>query len=86
MRTTVTLEEDLFRALKQSAHERDVSFKTAINEAIRSGLRGERRRGKPYRIQARDMGLRPGVDLTKANQLAAELEDAELIRKLRQGR
>ena len=32
-----------------------------------------------------DMGL-PLVDLTKANALAAELEDQELIAKLRAGR
>ena len=30
--------------------------------------------------------LAPGVDLTKANQLAAALDDAGLINKLRQGR
>jgi hypothetical protein len=30
--------------------------------------------------------LRPGIDYTKALQLASELEDEEIIRKLRQGR
>lgn len=28
------------------------------------------------------MGLRPGVDLTHALQMAADLEDEEIIRKL----
>lgn len=32
------------------------------------------------------MGLRPGIDLTKALQLAAELEDAEIVRKLELGK
>lgn len=37
---------------------------------------------QPYRIRARPMGLRPGHNLDKALQLAADLEDEELIRKM----
>jgi hypothetical protein len=32
------------------------------------------------------MGLRPGIDLTKALQLAAALEDEEILRKYRAGK
>lgn len=39
---------------------------------------------KPFRQCTFDMGL-PLVNLTKANALAAELEDQELIAKLRAG-
>jgi hypothetical protein len=42
---------------------------------------------EPYRCPIFSMGAPPpGVDLTKANQLAAALEDEALIEKLRQGR
>jgi hypothetical protein len=33
-----------------------------------------------------DLGVRPGVDLTKPLSLAGELADAEIVRKLDQGR
>ena len=40
-----------------------------------------------YRCPSFSIGaLAPGVDLTKANQLAANLEDDLLIEQLRQGR
>lgn len=85
MRTTVTLDDDLAELLKQRARERDVPFKRVLNEAIRAGLSDKRPR-EPYRMKPRDLGVRPGVDLTRALALAAELEDAELVRKLEQGR
>ena len=37
---------------------------------------------KPYRVLARRLGARPGVNLDKALALAGELEDAEIVRKL----
>lgn len=86
MRTTVTLEDDLAETLRQQAHERDVPFKRVLNDAIRIGLSSSARSPKPFRMKPSDMGIRPGIDLIKANQLAADLEDEEIIRKLEQGR
>ena len=86
MRTTVTLDDDLAARLKESARERDVPFKAVLNEAIRAGLVGSTAQPKPYRMKPRSLRARPGIDLTKALALAAELEDAEIARKLEQGR
>ena len=86
MRTTVTLDDDIAELLKKRARERDVPFKRVLNEAIRAGLEGGVPVAKPYRMKPRKLGVRPGVDLTKASQLAAELEDAEIVRKVEQGR
>ena len=61
--------------------ERGISFKTALNEAVRLGLAGKRRRRR-LETRSRPMGLREGVDLTKALRLAGELEDEEIVRKL----
>ena len=36
----------------------------------------------PYRVPARSLGLRPGIDLDRALRLAGDLEDEELVRKL----
>jgi hypothetical protein len=82
IRTTVTLDPDVAEQLKQLAQRRNVSFKVALNSAIRSGLAAERGGSRPYRVPARPMGLTPGVDLTHALELAASLEDEEIIRKL----
>lgn len=86
MRTTVTLDDDIAELLKKRARERDVPFKRVLNEAIRAGLAGEPPATKPYRMRRRKLGVRPDVDLTKALRLAGELEDADIVRELEQGR
>lgn len=82
MRTTLTLEDDLVTKLRQVAQERKISFKAAVNGALRAGLAGSQTTGKRYRMPTQDMGVRQGVDLDRALRLAGELEDAEILRKL----
>lgn len=82
MRTTVTLDPDLERRLRELARQRQISFKAALNAAIRSGLSGDVQRAGSYREVSRDLGVQPGVDLTKALRLAASLEDEATIQKL----
>lgn len=82
MRTTVTLDPDVAAQLKQVTRERGVPFKVALNDAVRAGLGGGTRTAGRYRLPARRMGVRPGVDLDRSLRLAGELEDAELVRKL----
>ena len=82
MRTTVTIDRDLAAKLRRIARERGISFKDALNSALRTGIGAPTGPGHPYRVPARRLGLRPGIDLDKAIQLAAALEDAETIRKL----
>ena len=60
--------------------ERGLTFKQAVNEAIRAGATPRSRR-PGARTRAYDMG-EPRVDIDKALRLAADLEDDELIRKL----
>ena len=38
MRTTVTLDPDVERLLKNEAHRRGASFKVALNEAVRKAF------------------------------------------------
>jgi hypothetical protein len=82
MRTTVTLDPDLAAKLKGIARERGISFKQVLNTNVRRGLESETAAVKPYRLPTRRLGVRPGVDLDKALGLAADLEDAEIRRKL----
>jgi hypothetical protein len=83
VRTTVTLDPDVAAKLKELAHRRRISFKQALNDALRRGLvarpRGEPRR--PFRVQAHKGGFRPGVDPAKLNQLLDELEVEDFARE-----
>ena len=83
MRTTVTLDEDVAAAVKRVAQARGLSFKEALNTAIRAGLRSGTSDSRTYRIPSRNLGLRPDTDLSKALQLAAALDDEERVQDLR---
>lgn len=82
MRTTVTLDPDVAVKLRAIARERRLSFKEVLNTSIRLGLADAAATAQPLRIEARPLGLRKDVNLDKALQLAGELEDVELARKL----
>jgi hypothetical protein len=82
MRTTVTLDEDVAAQLRRVMRERDLTFKDAINTALRAGL-GSAHEGRSYHLPTYRMGVRPGVDLDKALRLDAALEDEETLRELR---
>ncbi|BBZ09953.1 MULTISPECIES: ribbon-helix-helix protein, CopG family [Mycobacterium] len=83
MRTTVTLDDDTVALVHRLMKERGVSFKKALNDAIREGAK---RRVKPpaFKTRTADLGV-PAVNLDRALQVAAELEDEELIRRQRRG-
>jgi hypothetical protein len=66
--------------------ERGVSFKEALNGLVRAGQGAAQAPARPYRLIPCKLGVRPGINLDKANQLAGELEDAELIRKFELGK
>ncbi len=82
MRTTVTIDPDLAAKLRRIAQERNISFKEALNDALRAGLGEQAGVARPYRLRARRLGLRPGIDLDRALRLAAALEDEETVRKV----
>jgi hypothetical protein len=82
MRTTITLDPDADAAVRQLMRERGLTFKQAVNEAIRQGT-STRRRPASFRTRSFPMG-RAVVPLEGALRLAAHLEDEELIRKLAQ--
>jgi hypothetical protein len=83
MRTTVTLDDDVAAKLKEEARRQRSSFKEVLNSSIRRGLSAGTPLGaKPYQVRPRSMRARPGVDLDRALQLADELEDREIVRKI----
>ncbi len=82
MRTTVTLDPDVEIKVRQLARERGISFKVALNDALRAGLRSDPAGEAPYRVPVHDLALLPGINLDRALALADELEDVELVRRL----
>ncbi len=81
MRTTLTLEDDLARRLKELARQKDRKFKEVVNDAIRKGLSlGELPPNEQERftVRAQARGFRAGVDPTKLNQVYDDLEMEDL--------
>jgi hypothetical protein len=84
MRTTITLDPDVESLLKAAMQQRGISFKAAVNDAIRAGLSPRSR--KPFRQRTFSLGERPAINYDKALAMAAALEDEELARKLATGK
>lgn len=80
MRTTITLDSDVEILVRKLMRERGVSFKEAVNLAIRSGL-APKHDAAPFETLTFDLG-KSHAPLEKALQLAGELEDEELARKI----
>jgi hypothetical protein len=85
MRTTVTLDPDVETLVRALMRAQGLSFKEAINCAIRAGLdRGPE--AVPFRAPSFSMGVAAGLNSEKALRLAGELEDEELIRNAAVGK
>jgi len=83
MRTTVTLDADTEALVRRLMIERGVSFKRALNDAIRAGSPTPPPMGSVTR--ARRMGG-PAVAVDRALTIAGGLEDDELLRKMQVGK
>lgn len=86
IRTTVTLDADVAEQLREMARRRNISFKSAINTAVREGLAAERGETTAYEVPAFDLGWPADLDLTHALRFAAALEDEEILRKMELGK
>ncbi len=84
MRTTVTLDPDIEALVRRRMRERGVSFKEALNGALRESLSSGPAPAQ-FATRTADMGI-PTVNLDRALQLAADIEDEELVRKMRSGK
>jgi hypothetical protein len=84
MRTTVTLDPDTEQIVRRRMAERRISFKEALNGAIREAASAGGDEA-PFRTRTAAMGA-PVVSLDRALALAADLEDEEIARRLGAGR
>lgn len=83
MRTTVTLDPDTAQMVRRRMEERRVSFKQALNDAIRAGF-ADPAADEPFTTATASLG-HSTVSLDRALQLAADLEDEALTAKIERG-
>jgi hypothetical protein len=77
MRTTLTIDDDLAGILQKKASQQGHSFKAVVNDLLRAGIvaSGDAvHRRKPIKVIGKPLGLKPGYDPDKLNQLVDELE------------
>lgn len=76
MRTTLTLDDDVAVKLKAESRRVGRPFKEIVNETLRAGL-ANRRAASPrtaFRVEARDLGLKPGLSLDNVAELLEQVE------------
>ena len=86
MRTTLTIDDRLAKALRRIAYESGKPFKEVVNRALRIGIEAEQAlpRNRTYKVKPVCLGgVLPGINLDKALRLADEMEDVEIAGKLR---
>jgi hypothetical protein len=76
IRTTVTLDEDIFTRLKQASVAKGISFKEMLNEAVRSGLTSMslRNASTTYTIKPESLGRPAVASLDNIGEVIASLE------------
>jgi len=74
MRTTLTLHDNLIRNLKKKAAEKNVPFKTIVNQALQLGLEAMETphpdTGKKHQTLTRSLQPKPGYDLDRLDRIA----------------
>jgi hypothetical protein len=83
MRTTLTLDDDVARLVEDAVHRERRSMKKVINDALRRALAPRAAEHEPYRLVPHESTIRPGFDVTSLNRVADELEEDEILDKLR---
>jgi hypothetical protein len=79
MSTTLTLDPDVERLVRETVEKEQMSFEDVVNNALRRGLREGESRG--FRVVPHPSALQPGIDVRGFNELAGELEDESVLSK-----
>jgi hypothetical protein len=76
VRTTLTLDDDVAAKLKALARRTGRAFRDVVNETLRRGLADSRqpRARHPFKVQARDLGCRPGINMDNIGELLEQIE------------
>lgn len=76
MRTTITLDDRLGRRLKDEMRSRGTSFRETLESVLMEGLeqRSSGRKARDFRVRARPLGIRRGIDPARLQDLDTDLE------------
>lgn len=76
MRTTLTIDDDVAAKVKALCRRTGESFKSVLNRILRDGLnaRREQQPKEPFRVKARPLGLRAGVQIDNVAELLEQLD------------
>ena len=80
MRVTIKLDDDTARLIRDELRRTQRSFKVTLNEAIRSGLARAPENRAVFRVIARPLGLRAGVDPARMHQRDQDAEEERFLR------
>ena len=85
MRTTVTLDRDVERILRETAVRTHTPFKKVLNDILRAGIEQSTGVGRleSFVLNARPMGLRAGHDPAGFNRLGDDLEAEAFLESTR---
>jgi plasmid stability protein len=75
MRTTITLDDQLGNKLQDRMRRTGKSFKETVHDLLLAGLSREvKPAAKQFRVKARPMGLKAGIDPSRFHELDAEMD------------
>lgn len=75
MRTTLTLDDDVARQLKQESRKSGASFKEAVNHFLRLGLTSAKQPArKPFVVTPHQLGLPSGLSYDNVEELLDAIE------------
>jgi len=84
MRTTLTLDDDIAKQLREKSRRNGETFKEVVNSTLRRGLRSGEKPLPPlprFVVESKPRGFCAGVDILHLNRLYDELEVEEFLRK-----
>jgi len=76
VRTTLTLDDDVAAKLRAEVRKSGEPFKQVVNRVLRIGLHSQTKIQNlpPFKIETRDLGLRPGFDFDNIEELLDKVE------------
>jgi hypothetical protein len=80
MRTTLTLDPDVAKLVRETVEHEQLTLKDVVNDALRRGLKPSEPR-PAFRVIPHSSALQAGLDPRGFNQLAEELEDEAVLSK-----
>lgn len=85
MRTTIRIDDDLYREVKARAARSGRTVAAVLEDAVRRGLNPpEKRIVKPYAVRPIGAGgVRPGVDLSSNSALLETMDESASVDALR---